>query len=84
MNYTGYPELMGGDAVSAPNKYGTAHGYLIEHAIEFNGGWTGTAVIQASDVPEVEVVMYRVNKISGAAISGEGMNPAVKFEEVTE
>ncbi len=34
-------------------------------------------------VTEVEVVMYRVGKISGAAISGEGTNPAVKFEEVT-
>jgi hypothetical protein len=32
---------------------------------------------------EVEVVMYRVGKISGAAISGEGTNPAVKFEEVS-
>lgn len=34
-------------------------------------------------VSEVEVVMYRVSKISGAAISGEGANPAVKFEEAT-
>jgi hypothetical protein len=32
---------------------------------------------------EVEVIMYAVSKISGAAISGEGANPAVKFEEVT-
>lgn len=37
----------------------------------------------AVSVTEVEVVMYRVNKISGAAISGEGTNPAVKFEEVS-
>ena len=49
MKYTGYPELMSGDAVSAPNKYGTANGDLIEHTIDFNGGWTGTAVVQASD-----------------------------------
>lgn len=34
-------------------------------------------------VAVTEVVMYRVSKISGAAISGEGTNPAVKFEEVT-
>lgn len=37
----------------------------------------------AVSVTEVEVVMYRVSKISGAAISGEGVNPAVKFEEVS-
>lgn len=49
MKYTGYPELLGGDEISTPNKYGTANGDLIEHAIEFNGGWTGTAVVQASD-----------------------------------
>jgi len=49
MKYTGYPELMSGDAISAPNKYGTANGDLIEHTIDFNGGWTGTAVVQASD-----------------------------------
>lgn len=34
-------------------------------------------------VTEIEVVMYRVSKISGVAISGEGTNPAVKFEEVS-
>ena len=34
-------------------------------------------------VTEVAVIMYRVSKISGAAISGEGTNPAVKFEEVS-
>lgn len=37
----------------------------------------------AVSVTEVEVVMYRTSKISGAAISGEGVNPAVKFEEVS-
>ena len=41
------------------------------------------AFLVAVSVTEVEVVMYRVSKISGAAISGEGTNPAVKFEEVS-
>ena len=41
------------------------------------------AFLVAVSVTEVEVVMYRVSKVSGAAISGEGVNPAVKFEEVS-
>jgi hypothetical protein len=42
-----------------------------------------TAFTISVAVTEVEVIMYRVSKISGAAISGEGTNPAVKFEEAT-
>lgn len=41
------------------------------------------AFLVAVSVTEVEVVMYRASRISGAAISGEGVNPAVKFEEVS-
>lgn len=41
------------------------------------------AFLIAVSVTEVEVVMYRVSKVSGAAISGEGVNLAVKFEEVS-
>ena len=44
-------------------------------------GINATLTIRVS-VTEAEVTMYRVSKISGAAISGEAVNPAIHKEVI--
>lgn len=52
VNYTGYPEMLAGDAITSTSKYGTVEGDLLENTITFNPGWKGTAVIRANKISE--------------------------------
>ena len=48
--YTGYPEVVGGDALSLTSKYGNAAGDVLEHTLTFNGGWHGTITAKMGGV----------------------------------